>query len=192
MDIDERIGRKWIGNGTFLRFRACGRINRFGGVLLLYLRKALLLIALCLLVLAGAARALNDCLRVMPPEELTRQSILIARIKVHKVEKAKYRGEFNQLATLQPVDVIDGDFTLREIFVLARSGVRCAEDIYNKDDEMLVFLEPQDSLFHTVNYQYGQFSIAGDVVKGWRDKTNKAVDKPYAEVKSEIQACLRA
>ena len=159
---------------------------------LLYIRKVILLIALCLLILPGAARALNDCLRVMPVEELTRQSLLIARIKVHKVEKAKYRGEFNQVAELQPVDVIDGDFTLKEIFVLARSGVRCAEDNYNKDDEMLVFLEPQDSLFHTVNYQYGQFAIAGDVVKGWRDKTNKPVDKPYAEVKGQILACLRA
>jgi hypothetical protein len=128
----------------------------------------------------------------MPVDELTRQSIFIARIKVHKVERARYRGEFNQLALLRPVDVIDGDFTLKEIFVLALSGVRCAEDNYNKDDEMLVFLEPQDSLFHTVNYQYGQFPIAGDIVKGWRDKSNKPVDKPYEEVKREILACLKA
>lgn len=180
------------GNGTFLRAQACGRINKFGGADLLYVKKVVLVTALCLLILPGSARALNDCLRVMPIEELTRQAILIARIKVHKVEKARYRGEFNQLAELLPVDVIDGDFTLKEIFVLARSGVRCAEDNYNKEDEMLVFLEPQDSLFHTVNYQYGQFQIAGDLVKGWRDKTNKPIDKPYAEVKSEIQAWLRA
>jgi hypothetical protein len=128
----------------------------------------------------------------MPIDELTRQSILIARVKVHRVDKARYRGEFNQLAVLHPVDVIDGDFTLKEINVLARSSVRCAEDNYNRDDEMLVFLEPQDSLFHTVNFQYGQFPIVGEIVKGWRDKANKPIDRPYAEVRREIQACITA
>ena len=88
--------------------------------------------------------------------------------------------------------VIEGDFTLKEINVLARSSVRCAEDNYTRDDEMLVFLEPVDSLFHTVNYQYGQFPIVGEIVKGWRDKANKPIDKPYAEVRREIQACVTA
>jgi hypothetical protein len=143
------------------------------------------------MALPGLAQS-NGCLRVMPIEELTRQSILIARVKVRRVDKANYRGEFSQLAVLTPVDVIDGDFTLKQLNVLARSSVRCAEDNYVKDEEMLVFLEPQDSLFHTVDYQYGQFSIAGDIVKGWRDKANKPIDKPYAEVRAQILACVAA
>jgi hypothetical protein len=155
------------------------------------MRKVVLIIALPLLVLPGLAQSRN-CLRVMPIDDVTRQAILIARVKVHKVDKAKYRGEFSQLAVLYPVDVIEGDFTLKEINVLARSSVRCAEDNYTRDDEMLVFLEPVDSLFHTVNYQYGQFPIVGEIVKGWRDKANKPIDKPYAEVRREIQACVTA
>lgn len=166
-------------------------LTSFGGVSLLHMRKAVLIIAVPLLVLPGLAQSRN-CLRVMPIEEVTRQAILIARVKVQKVDKARYRGEFNQLARLSPVDVIEGDFTLQQINVLARSSVRCAEDNYAKDDEMLVFLEPQDSLFHTVNYQYGQFPIVGEIVKGWRDKANKPIDKPYAEVRAEIQACVSA
>jgi len=155
------------------------------------MRKVVLIIALPLLVLPGFAQSRN-CLRVMPIDDVARQAILIARVKIHKVDKAKYRGEFSQLAVLYPVDVIEGDFTLKEINVLARSSVRCAEDNYTRDDEMLVFLEPVDSLFHTVNYQYGQFPIVGDIVKGWRDKANKPIDKPYAEVRREIQACVTA
>ncbi|HXI92402.1 MAG TPA: hypothetical protein VNO24_20530 [Blastocatellia bacterium] len=155
------------------------------------MRKVVLIIALPLLVLPGFAQSRN-CLRVMPIDDVVRQAILIARVKIHKVDKAKYRGEFSQLAVLYPVDVIEGDFTLKEINVLARSSVRCAEDNYTRDDEMLVFLEPVDSLFHTVNYQYGQFPIVGEIVKGWRDKANKPIDKPYAEVRREIQACVTA
>ncbi len=164
-------------------------LTGFGGADLRYMRKVVLIIAVPLLVLPGLAQSRN-CLRVMPIEELTRQAILIGRVKVHKVGRARYRGEFNQLAVLTPVDVIEGDFTLTEINVLARSSVRCAEDNYAKDDEMLVFLEPQDSLFHTVNYQYGQFPIVGEIVKGWRDKANKPIDKPYTEVRAEIQAWI--
>ena len=169
-------------------FGACGRVvalTGFGGVDLLYMRRAVLIIALPLFVLTGLAQSQN-CLRVMSIDEVIREAILIARVKVHKVEKAKYRGEFGQMALLYPVDVIEGDFTLGEIHVLARSSVRCAEDNYVKEDEMLVFLEPQDSLFHTVNYQYGQFPIVGEMVKGWRDKANKPIDKPYEEVRRDI------
>jgi hypothetical protein len=175
-------------------FRSSGRVvalTGFGGVDLPYMRKVALIIALPLLALPGLAQSPN-CLRVMALDEITRQAILIARVKVHKVEKARYRGEFNQMAVLYPLDVIEGDFTLKEINVLARSGVRCAEDNYTRDDEMLVFLEPVDSLFHTVNYQYGEFSIVGDIVKGWRDKANKPIDKPYVEVRREIQGWVTA
>ena len=162
-----------------------------GGVPDAFMRKLLLIIALSPMVLPAVAQSRN-CLRLMTVDQLARASILITRVRVHKAAKAKYKGEFSQLAVLRPVDVIEGDFTLNELNVLARSSVRCAEDNYNKDDEMLVFLEPQDSLFHTVNYQYGQFLIVGDIVKGWRDKTNKPVDKPYAEVRQEIVALVNA
>jgi hypothetical protein len=43
-----------------------------------------------------------------------------------------------------------------------------------------------------VNYQYGQFLIVGEIVKGWRDKANKPVDKPYEEVRREIQMFIAA
>lgn len=155
------------------------------------MNKLLLMIALPLLVLPGLAQS-RTCLRVMTVEELTRSAILISRVKVHRVEKAKYRGMFNQLAIVRPVDVIEGDFTLKEMNVLALSNVQCAEDNYTVGQEMLVFLEPQESLFHTLNFQYGQFPLVGEVVKGWRDKTNKPVDKPYAEVRREIEAYINA
>jgi hypothetical protein len=97
---------------------------------------------------------------------------------------------FGQIARLRPVDVIEGDFTLKEINVFARSNVPCAEDTYVKEQEMLIFLEPVESLFRTLNFQYGQFPIVGEVVKGWRDKSNRAIDKPYAEVRREIEGYL--
>lgn len=153
--------------------------------------KVVLIIALALVGLPALAQT-RDCLRVNPIEELTRQAILIARVKVLKVEKANYRGAFNQLAILKTEDVVDGDFTLKTINVLARSSVRCAEDNYTKDEEMLVFLEPEGSLFQTVNFQFGQFLIVNDVVKGWRDKSNQPMDKPYEEVRREIQACIQS
>ena len=155
------------------------------------MNKFVLMIALPLLVLPGFAQS-RTCLRIMPVDELTRNSIFIARVKTYRVDKANYRGIFGQIARLRPVDVIEGDFTLREINVFARSNVPCAEDNYVKDQEVLIFLEPVESLFRTLNFQYGQFPIEGDVVKGWRDKANRPVDKPYAEVRREIEAYLNA
>jgi hypothetical protein len=155
------------------------------------MRKLVLLIALPLLVLPGLAQS-RSCLRIMPMDEMTRNSVLIARVRVYRAEKAKYKGSFFQVAILRPADVIEGDFTLKDINVLARSNVRCAEDNYIEGQEMLVFLEPEDSLFHTSNYQYGQFQIVGEIVKGWRDANNKPVDKPYTEVRQEILAYINA
>jgi hypothetical protein len=155
------------------------------------MRKLILLLALPLLVLPGLAQS-RPCLRIMTMDEITRNSTLIARVKVYRADKAKYKGSFFQVAILRPVDVIEGDFTLKDLNVLSRSNVRCAEDNYIEAQEMLVFLEPEDSLFHTVNYQYGQFQIVGEIVKGWRDQNNKPVDKPYTEVRQEILAYINA
>jgi len=156
------------------------------------MRNLVVMIALSALALPAFSQSQTTCLRMMPIDEVVHNSILIGRMKVHKTEKIRYKGEYLQLATLLPADVIDGDFTLKEINVLARSNVRCAEDTYTRDEEMLVFLEPADSLFHTVNYQYGQFRIIGDLVRGWRDKSNKFCDKPYAEVRDEILRYIAA
>jgi hypothetical protein len=155
------------------------------------MRKLITLIALPLLVLTGFAQSRN-CLRLMHTDELTRNASWVGRVKVRKADKANYRGSFSQIATLQPLDVIEGDFTLKELNVLAQSTVRCAEDSYLKDQELLVFLEPQDSLFHTLNFQYGQFLIVNEVVKGWRDANNNLVDKPYADVRKEILTYINA
>ena len=155
------------------------------------MRKLVLTIALLLLALQAVAQSRN-CLRIMPIDELTRNSVLIGRVKVLKADKANYRGSYGQIAILRPVDIIEGDFTLKQINVLARTTVRCAEDNYIEGLELIVFLEPEDSLFHTANYQYGQFPIINEIVKGWRDANNKPVDKPYAEVRQEILAYVNA
>ena len=153
--------------------------------------KSVLILAMPLLVLTGVAQPRN-CLRVMPIDELTRNSIFIARVKVQKAARANYRGVFSQHAILKPIDVIDCDFTLMQVYVLARANVRCAEDNYIEKQEMLVFLALEDSLFRTQNFQYGQFLIDGEIVKGWRDKANKPVDRLYAEVRLEIEAYVNA
>jgi hypothetical protein len=153
------------------------------------MKNTLLIAMLPLLVGLGFAQS-RPCLRVMPVDELTRSAAFIARVKVQKSSKANYRGLYRQMATLVPVEVIEGDFTLDRIYVLGRSNVPCAEDSYVEKQEMLVFLEPDSGLFRTVNFQYGQFPIEGDTVKGWRDKANRPVDKPYAEVRKEILAYL--
>ncbi|HLG15754.1 MAG TPA: hypothetical protein VJH03_14805 [Blastocatellia bacterium] len=150
------------------------------------MNKLALIIALPLLVLPGGAQSRN-CLRITPVDELTRSASFIARVKVFKAGKANYRGSYSQLAVVRPSDVIVGDFTLKEVNVLARSNVQCAEDNYTAGQEMLVFLEPEGSLYHTVNFQFGQFLIDGEIVKGWRDKANKPIDKPYGEVRKEIE-----
>jgi hypothetical protein len=154
------------------------------------MNKLALLIAPLLLVAGGLAQS-RTCLRVMPMDELIRGSIWIGRVKIQKVNKANYRGAFAQLAILQADDIIDGDSSLKELNVLAKSNVPCATDAYEAKQEMLVFLMNEDSLFRTRNFQYGQFLIVGDLVKGWRDKSNNFVDKPYAEVRQEIETYLR-
>ena len=155
------------------------------------MKKLALIIAPLLLVGAGMAQS-RSCLRVMPIDELIRTSIWIGRVKVHKTHKANYRGAYGQYAILRAEDIIEGNSSLHEIPVLAWSNVPCAADGYTKKQDMLVFLAPESSLFRTQNFQYGQFLIVDEVVKGWRDKTNNMVDKPYAEVRKEIEAYVKA
>lgn len=155
------------------------------------MKKLALIIAPLLLVGAGVAQS-RSCLRTMPIDELIRTSIWIGRVKVYKVERANYRGMYGQHAILNAEDIIEGNFSLPLVHVLAKSNVPCATDIYAKGQEMLVFLAPEASLFRTQNYQFGQFLIEADLVKGWRDKDNKPTDKPYAEVRKEIEAYIRA
>ena len=74
-------------------------------------------------------------------DELTHNAIWIGRVKVRRADKANFRGSFLQVAALQPLDVIEGDFTLKELNVLAQSVVSCAEDNDGKDQDVVVFLE---------------------------------------------------
>ena len=126
----------------------------------------------------------------MTVEELTRNAAMIARVKVIRTENVNRRGPFSQIAVVQPVDVIDGDYTLKQLNVAARTNVRCAEDEYKQGQDMLIFVVSEGGLFRTLNFQYGQFEIAGETVKGWRDKTNKIGDKPYGEVRKELESIL--
>ena len=146
---------------------------------------------ICTLLVASVGLSQNrSCLRVMPIDELSKSSTFIARVKVVKVEKINYRGAYAQLATVVPSEVINGDFTLKKLSILAKSNVQCAEDNYVVGQEMLVFLVPEESLFRTLNFQFGQFLIANNVVRGWRDKANKPVDKLYADALKEIDCVI--
>ncbi|HEY6327787.1 MAG TPA: hypothetical protein VI756_00515 [Blastocatellia bacterium] len=134
----------------------------------------------------------NNCLRVMTPEELSQKASFIARVKVSRTEKVGYFGMYSQLATAATADVIDGDDRLTQISILARSNVQCADDEYTPKQDLLVFLAQEGSVFRTLDFQYGEFLIVGDVVKNWRGKDNKAADKPYADVRKEIEAYVVA
>lgn len=134
----------------------------------------------------------NNCLRVMNPEELSQKASFIARVKVSRTEKVGYFGMYSQLATASTADVIDGDDRLTQIDILAKSNVQCAEDQYTPKQDLLVFLTQEGSVFRTLDFQYGEFLIVGDVVKNWRDKDNKPTDKPYADVRKEIEAYVTA
>jgi len=150
-------------------------------------------LALINIILVAASMSFSQnraCLRVMPIEELARGATFIGRVKVVKVENINYRGAYGQIATVVPTEVIDGDSKLKKVNILSKSNVQCAEDAYVVGQEMLVFLVPADSLFRTLNFQYGQFLIAGNVVRGWRDKANKPVDRLYADAQKEIECVL--
>jgi hypothetical protein len=149
--------------------------------------KTILTLALLIAVLASPAPA--GCLRVMSTQELAAASLLIARVRVMETDDSDW-GEFGQIATLELVDVIEGDFTLKSVRVLAKSHIACADDNYKKKDESLVFLELRGGLYHTVNFQYGQFRIEGEVVRGWRNADGLANEKPYYSVREEIESIV--
>ena len=128
-------------------------------------------------------------LRVMPPAELVANSVIIARARVVDIDESDW-ADFKQVATLELVDVIEGDFTLKQVKVAARTLGAYTDDRYAKKEEWLVFLSHEAGFYRTVNYQYGQFRIEADVVKGWRNAENVATDKPYYSVREEIERLL--
>jgi hypothetical protein len=149
--------------------------------------KTSLLSFLLLTLLAPQSR--TPCMRIMPTVEIVSHSILIARVKVLNVEESDF-GVYSQIAEVELVDVIDGDFTLGRVAIGAGSGVACADDWYAKKEEWLVFLERDGGLYHTINYQYGQFRIENDIVRAWRDVEGTASHKPYYSVREEVEAMI--
>jgi hypothetical protein len=143
-----------------------------------------LLVALVLALSAPLTAGPN--LRVMAPAELVANSVIIARVRVVDVDESDW-GDFKQVVTLELVDVIEGDYTLEHVRVAARSLVAYTSDRYAKKEEWLVFLAHDGGLYRTVNFQYGQFRIEGDVVHAWRSNENVAADKPYYSVREEIE-----
>lgn len=153
------------------------------------MKKLICIIVPLVLTAVGLAQSRN-CLRIMPFDELARTSTWIGRVKVLKVSKANLRGQFYQLAILQPVDVIEGDSSLEQINVLAKSNVPCANDVYVMGQELLVFLVSEAGLYRTQNFQYGMFVINEEMVRGWHGKDNLIADKPYGEIRGEIETFL--
>jgi hypothetical protein len=137
----------------------------------------------------GLALPGNGDLRVMPIRELIAKSVLIARVKVDKTDESDW-GDFKQIAKLDIVDVIEGDFTLKDVRVASNSLVANTDDKYGKKEEWLVFLIRDGGLYRTLNYQFGRFRLDGDVVRGWRDADNVISDKPYYSVREEIEIML--
>jgi hypothetical protein len=144
------------------------------------------LLLLTALLGAAAPTDAHANLRVMTPVELASNAIIVARARVLSVDESDW-GNFRQIAKLELVDVIEGDFTIGEVRVAARSLVAYTNDRYAKKEEWLVFLWHDAGFYRTVNYQYGQFRIENEVVKGWRNAENVASDRPYYSVREEIE-----
>lgn len=149
--------------------------------------RVMLLIVALAATIAPASAIPN--LRVMPPAELVSNSVLIARARVVDVDESEW-ADFRQMVTLELTDVIEGDFTVKRVRVAAGSLLAYTNDHYGKKEEWLVFLWHDAGFYRTVNYQYGQFKIESDVVKGWRSAENVATDKPYYSVREELERLL--
>ena len=149
--------------------------------------KTTLLSLLCMSLLSPQGRV--PCMRIMPTVELVTHSMLIARVRVLAVNESEW-GVYREIADVEVLDVIDGDFTLKRAPIGASSGVACASDQYRKKEGWLVFLELDGGLYRTINYQYGQFRVDGDVVRAWRDADGAVTNKPYYSVREEIEAVI--
>ncbi|MGQ9897226.1 MAG: hypothetical protein ACUVR8_06690 [Acidobacteriota bacterium] len=148
----------------------------------------------------------------MDARELVLSADLIARVRVRATKNIRH-PMYGQLATLDILEVIYGDPRRQEVRVWAMSTSYCARDAYVPQQEMLVFLARDQTLFHTVNWQYGQFLVNGSTVEDWRGNSGEvaagggtAVDtrasgmrrgdtprgrpQPFAEVKQEILTLL--
>lgn len=148
-----------------------------------------LIVLLFLVLIAPGLSLAGPNLRVMPPSELASKSDVIARVRVIETEESDW-GDFRQVAKLELVDVIDGDFTIKHVNVAARSLHAFTDDKYEKKEEFLVFLSHDAGFYRTINFQYGQFRIENDIVRGWRDEDNNPSDKPYYAVREDIERIL--
>jgi hypothetical protein len=144
---------------------------RFGAETLLP-KRALTLLFLSLLISASTAVGQLGLpgLRVMPVDELAINADAIVRGRVKKIEKANYLGKYNQLVTLEVLDVVKGDSTLigGQMKIWAGTRGNNVKDSYIKGVELLVFLEREQTFYYTLNHQHGQFLIEGDSVQRWR------------------------
>lgn len=114
-------------------------------------------------------------MRVMETRELVLSADLIARVRVRSTKNIR-NPMYGQLATLEIIEVIYGDPRRQEVRVWAMSTTYCARDAYAPQQEMLVFLARDQTLFHTVNWQYGQFLMSGETVEEWRGRSGEVAD----------------
>ena len=144
------------------------------------------LISALVWALASSANVSAECLRVMPADELVGHSLLIARARVDEIDESEF-GVNRTIVELELLEVLLGDNTLDEVRVGASSMMPCANDGYEEDEEVLVFLARDGGLYQTVNLQYGRFAIEGDTVVHWRGVDNVATNASFADVRAEIR-----
>ena len=94
--------------------RSSHKINRMVRAHAMFRFCLLFVLTLGSFVAAGA----GPNLRVMPPAELAANSVIVARVRVVDVDESDW-ADFRQMATLELVDVIEGDFTLKQVKVVA-------------------------------------------------------------------------
>ncbi|MFQ3640834.1 MAG: hypothetical protein SNJ62_12605 [Chloracidobacterium sp.] len=152
-----------------------------------------------------AKPAVSQCnMRVMDTRELVLNADLIARVRVRSTKNIR-NPMYGQVAVLEILEVIYGDPRRREVRVWAMSTTYCARDAYAPQQEMLVFLARDQTSFHTVNWQYGQFLVTNDIVEAWRGRSAESATTlaatrqpdaplgqplPFTEVKQEILTLL--
>ncbi|MFY9221175.1 MAG: hypothetical protein WAQ98_00815 [Blastocatellia bacterium] len=153
--------------------------------------------------------------RIMPVNELSVRADVIVRAKVKKVEKASYL-DYTQSATLQVTEIIKGDNRLKEVRVWSGTQNINANDTFNKDIEVLVFLVYEQTFYRLLNFQHGIFVVEGEAVRNWRvpivlsPNTNGSnnpntpnnqpdneleytlIDKSYQEVRREIDLVMKS